>query len=120
VWVAGIALVLMLLLGVVVSLLWPEPRCEAGRVASQIRIGMMYTDAVAVMDLNKSNQSIDRGDHKTFAYRCFKDDSTIIVNWDLSGRISWVRAGLPRPNPPVHPLTRLRRTLARALRFLAE
>jgi WD40 repeat protein len=46
VWVAGIALVQMLAIGIDVALLWPEPRGETGRVVSQIGIGMMYTDAV--------------------------------------------------------------------------
>jgi hypothetical protein len=123
VWVAGIALVLMLLLGVVVSLLWPEPSGEAGRVAKQIHIGMMYTDALAVLDLNKAKRElygprdVDGAVKKTSASFTFEDRSEIMLQWDLSGRISLVSAGLPRQ---FHPLTRLRRTLARVLPFLGE
>jgi hypothetical protein len=121
VWVAGIALAQLLVIGVDVALLWPS---EAKVAAERVRPGMSELEVSSSFDGRIYRQCVEALGYKAFLYQ-FADRSCLCVgmNWaeTVDGehifRVTSVRNS---PPPPVHPLTRLRRTLARALPFLGE
>jgi hypothetical protein len=130
----GLAAVLLLAFGLGASLLWPTPS-EAERMASQLRVGMTmgqvgrvneylggsdpliltsgrvvapgeFTSRIVFDDPGRSERGI-----------VFNDGSSIIITLSENGPVASIRT---TPPEPVSPLTRLRRTLARALPFLGE
>ncbi len=137
-WVAGIALVQLLVAGVEVALLWPTPS-EAEVSATAIHPGMTIKQVRVLID--DPNGIHDYGLGRGKLTYCFPDGSELHVfgaalgSRDFRDRIviSFGAALASRdfldgivistafsPPDPVPPLTRLRRTLARAFPFLAE
>jgi hypothetical protein len=115
VWVAGIALVQALIIGVDMALLWPS---EAERAASRIRVGMTQDQVLAQLE---GRGSVSEGQlllrPLPWIWQ-FGDGSSLVVLIPISeGRL--VVATI-HTTPPVHPLARLRHTLARAFPFLGE
>jgi hypothetical protein len=141
VWVAGIALVQLLVIGVEVALLWPDPPSEVEEKAALIRVGMSWKEAldrmcsvtpaselrlVPVARLHERD-----GVGVIVGMRWLLSDSSEVrltfesyVQPDVPSYIRQVETTPPPPYspppPPIHPLTRLRRTLARALPFIGE
>jgi hypothetical protein len=114
VWVAGIALAQLLVVGVDVALRWPQQPSEAEREAAKIKLRMTQEQVVVALGF----------EGPTFVYLAppvwqrYDDESRLILAYDsFSGRVISVDAFLP---PPIHPLTLLRRTAARVLPFLGE
>jgi hypothetical protein len=118
VWVAGIALVQLLVIGVDVALLWPS---EAEQIASRLREGMTETEvdkAIAGLGVGYVVSTC-----RIYHYRWFDDESSLVVVMVRSEPLGqeWrVRSFRVVSSAPDQPLTRLRRTLARAFPFLGE
>jgi hypothetical protein len=116
VWVAGIALVLLLGAGAGAALFWSVPS-KAEQLAARLRVGMTGLEVNEVLLDQQYYLEAD-----PFALRYDQDDgSELYVEWDVQD--AWpskVTAIRPTPLPTDPPLTRLRRTLARAFPFLAE
>jgi hypothetical protein len=119
-WVAGIALAQLLVIGVDVALLWPS---EAEWVAARIDAGMRRDQVWEVVNPSPSAWQPPS---------TFFDESPWVLNY-ADGSILTIEFTPPvegwharvalvssTPPPPVHPLTRLCRTLARAFPFLGE
>jgi hypothetical protein len=119
-WVAGIALGQLLVIGVDVAILWPEP-CEAEQFAARLRVGMTESEVLDTAgDLGMSWGGTLR---VQMHHRLFDDGSSLTVAMCWSGRRGEDRrVGNFEVIPPtlVHPLTRLRRTLARSFPLLGE
>jgi hypothetical protein len=119
-WLAGILLVQLLVVGVDVVMLWPT-QSYAEQAASQVKSGMTEDDVDKLISSYWVNTSMGRdtrvSDHVQLCHR-LGDGSILIVTSDpRSGRVvsahSW--------NPvKTHPLTRLRRTLAHLIPALKE
>jgi hypothetical protein len=142
VWVAAIALVQLLVIGVDVVLLWPMPS-EAEQVAECIREGMTdeqwaelrsrhLSGFVASHGISSENFYFDDGSHLHVGKLNHFPDLAIPLD---PGRGTWPMPKQPQPVPlpyseilsidastaeTVPPLTRLRRTLARILSDLKE
>jgi hypothetical protein len=130
----GLALVVLLAVGVGVAAFWPMPS-EAERMASQLQVGMTMeqvgqvdeylggsdpliltsggyvapgeiTRRIVFDDLGRSKRGI-----------VFNDGSSITITLSGDGPVASIRTTSP---DPVHPLTRLRRTLARVFPFVGE
>jgi hypothetical protein len=128
--VLGLALVLLLALGVEVAVLWPN---EAELKAAAIQAGMPYAQARAMLgpftleetsgfyQKREDGVLIPPDGHYLWV---FSDGSrlTLRIEHDVSANPTVVRRveTITPPTRPVHSLTRLRRTLARALPFLGE
>jgi hypothetical protein len=117
--VLGLAIVVLLVAGAGVALLWPTPS-EAERKAGLIRERMTRSEVSKVLGPLPRAAEILLPDRVEF--RWWQDDtSSIIIAFDSGLGVIEVRTLLPLfPPPPVHPLTRLRRTFARVLPFLGE
>ncbi len=116
-WVAGIALAQLLVIGVDVALLWPAPS-EAERAAAMIKMGMPMRDFEQARA--RFPKSVGGGGNLLTDWKLFPDGSSIFVRFsrDVGG---WpVELIDTTPAAPVHPLTWLRRKLARILPALAE
>jgi hypothetical protein len=126
--------VLLLTLGVGAALPWPTPS-EAERVASQLRLGMTMGQVGQVSEylggsdplILTSGRAVPPG-RSTISITfddpgrgtrgiVFLDGSSITIAIDEGGLIGHINTTPPAPVPP---LTRLRRTLARALPFRGE
>jgi hypothetical protein len=113
VWVAGIALVQLLVIGVQVAL-WPQPS-EAERWAERIRVGLTQEERREWEDGVPTN--ITCTGIITYVYR-FPDGSSLSCSpsastSDSTNVVVW-------PGDRVPTLTRLRRTLARAFPILGK
>jgi hypothetical protein len=109
VWVAGISLVLLLIVGIGVAV-WPTPS-EAQKKAAMIYVGMTESHLYETLNpLPPTSTSL-----KTHGAWRFDDGSILNVGYDKEQRVDWIRA---RPADP--PLTRLRRNLAGVFPFLAD
>ena len=117
VWVAGIALVQSLVIGVDIALLWPTPT-EADRMAAMIHKGMAMSFVAEMEEMQPvgwaTRDASGRGLSR-FSARNFGDGSCILVLYDQDSRVASVATG-----PTDAPLTRLHRTLARVLPLLGE
>jgi hypothetical protein len=126
----GLAVLVLLAGGIGAALLWPQPPCDAERMAALIRVGM--TPEEVYDEQLHFNRSPEFGPlpRPVFVIEDFgtkekeaipqTDGSAVFITWDENGddlRVAAVRARLPRPVPA---LTRLRRTIARALPFIGE
>jgi hypothetical protein len=117
VWVAGIALVQLLVIGVGAALLWPN---EAEAAAARIRKGMTLSEAEEALGRHGGGLG---GSMRAQGYQYpFEDGSCLTLSLVRSGLWEpWdVGAFWTEPPTPVHPLTRLRRTLARVIPALGE
>jgi hypothetical protein len=135
----GLALALLLAGGIGAVLLWPLPS-EAERTAARIEVGTLWDQELELLARPGQRYLADSDyreramlatgsprrrpavdltaiDSGTRRWR-YVDGSTLNVTRDLEG--CCVTSVFTTPPPPVHPLTRLRRTLARALPFLGE
>jgi hypothetical protein len=122
-WTAGIALAQLLVIGADVAL-WPMPS-EAEQRAASIDMEMKWVDAV--MPSATYGRSGSPWPHATFmadsdtCFWGFQDGSGLRVTF--RGRMfsaQRIESISIMPPDPVHPLIRLRRTLARVFPFLAE
>jgi hypothetical protein len=122
-----LGLALLLVVGSVVAILWTTP-CEADRKAALIRKGMTKRDVFDVMGPQSpmddmltriQDPELIRGTELAWLQ---EDRSALHVGFRSSeaGAEPVVVYTWTREPPPVHPLTRLRRTLARVLPFLGE
>ena len=121
VWVAGISLAQLLVIDVDVAVLIPS---EAERAAAKIEVGMTWEQATQLLPA----LSTTLGERVSIvAYRVpvplsgpffefFDDGSVLTVTLDVSGAC----VETIQPTRATHPLTRLRRTLARVFPALAE
>ena len=66
-WVAGIALMQLLVIGVDAALLWPMPS-EAEVVADRLRVGMIEGQARSLLDEGSSHTSVEGLGGKFFSY----------------------------------------------------
>jgi hypothetical protein len=119
-WVAGIALVQLLVIGAAVALVWPS---EAEWVAAKIEVGMRREQVWAVVNPSPSAWQPPSTffDESPWVLN-YADGSILLIEFTprveaRPERVAWVRT---TPLPPVHPLTRLRRTLARVFPVLGE
>jgi hypothetical protein len=144
VWVAGIALVQLLVIGVDVALLWPE-MSEVDELATFVRPGMTEEQVYGLVGEHMPGRLVwvwgavgrelwrpETGWAEVWTLRhrfaptlptdktrktlFFEDGSKLIVYFQGDNVISVDTT----PPPPTHPLTRLRRTLAGVFPFLAE
>jgi hypothetical protein len=124
VWVAGIALVQLLIIGVDVTLLMPS---EAELMAASLHKGMTQEQMWEL--LGEPGKPRFWREHlpgryafRGYAFRCvFTDGSRLFVFvYSSDERLEDFRVAEVRINPPlpVPPLTRFRRILARILPFL--
>ena len=125
-WLAGIALVQLLVIGVDVALLWPS---EAERGAALVRKGMTDSQVWEVLGepcegrFRLLPMTVKNVFHDECYCCLFDDGSYLYVSLNGSGerreefRVTNVRTQQPLPAPP---LTRLRRTLARIFPALKE
>jgi hypothetical protein len=131
VWVAGIALVQALVILFDEAVLWPMPS-EAEQQVASVAVGMSQWE-VLVMFLSpgdhtprhgRSGEPLPRTTIIADNYSClleFQDGSQLHVTFGRRrGFDQHVTSISTTPAAPVHPLTRLRRTLARVFPFLAE
>jgi hypothetical protein len=122
-WVAGIAFVQLLVIGADVALLWPPPPSEAERMAAHIRVGMPHDQVRRVLAWYKTFDTPEVGGRWGTWCR-FEDGSSLYVGvpgglWPRDTTLT-VNSVCTEPPPYIHPLTRLRRPLARVLPFLGE
>jgi hypothetical protein len=120
VWVTGIVVVLLLAGGIVAATLWLTPTGTlAERAAAKVYAGMSCNELKQVVP-ESWNLSMDIRSHSEFC--CFSDGSTLWVRFDSANNVTsmLIPPSLNPMPPPVHPLTRLRRTLARVLPVLRE
>jgi hypothetical protein len=112
VWLAGIALAQLLFIGVDVAL-WPMPS-EAERAATRLHEGMAREQVLEVVSEDHPGHGRPCGEQWHF-----DDESILFVYYDgvSDNRVIVIHVATPHPVPP---LTRLRRTLARAFPFLKE
>ena len=120
-WVAGIALAQVIVLGVDVVLLWPMPSA-AEQATARIGVGMTEEEvAFSIRDYTAPWPGVSdpRGGR---AWWFFKDGSCLEVRFGPSPDENTRPAVFlhATPPPPVPPLTRLRRTLARLFPALKE
>ena len=119
IWVAGIALAQLLVVGVEVALLWPD-RSEAEEAAAPIQVGMtaeQYQEVHKSIANSRWTEIVGGSSYEAYDYM-FDDGSRLVVTVQpINGAVTSIRASASKTVPP---LTRLRRTLARALPFLAE
>jgi hypothetical protein len=122
VWATGLALALLLAAGAGAALLWPTPN-EAERMAALIRPGMKWGEVEAVLGpppMKVVGADVVGGPANAFGWSQ-SDGSMLIFSFGPHGeRFGQVMEIRTRPPAPVPPLTRLRRTLARAFPFLAD
>jgi hypothetical protein len=123
-WVAGIALVQLLVIGVDVALLWPMPS-EAKRSSALVEVGMEWQRAKELIPTGEIGPMVFRPDglggvlgppHVVWIY---SDSSQLGVYLDLSASRVTSVVYIP-PSQPVPPLIRLRRTLTRIIPALRE
>jgi hypothetical protein len=112
-WVVGIALAQLLIIGVEVAQ-WPTPD-EAEMLAAKIAVGATREQVAKALRLSEVPTVKTRATEVTIHY--FDDGSECEIRFDSNSLVYAVRIA---PSPPVPPLTRLRRTLARAFPFLGE
>jgi hypothetical protein len=121
VWVAGITLAQVLVIGADSILLWPTPS-EAEKVAARLEIGMNWVDVIAPFLSSGSGMPWHCTTfiaNNSSASCTFQDGSQLRVT--LAHRFDQPITSISTTPPgPIHPLTRLRRLLARALPFLGE
>jgi hypothetical protein len=122
-WVAGVVLAQLLFVEVGVLLLWPGPPSEAEQVAARIPLGMTVSQVKKVF-LGRYELHSDGYREWAECNTNFGDGSRVFVEFGR-GRIGWLDEYVAKsvrttPAIPVHPLTRLHRTLARVLPFLTE
>jgi hypothetical protein len=119
-WVAGIALAQLLVLGAAVALVWPS---EAEWVAAKIEVGMRRDQVWEVVNPSPSAWQPPSTffDESPWVLN-YADGSILSVEFTqpVEGRPERVALVRTTPPPPVHPLTRLRRTLARIIPALKE
>jgi hypothetical protein len=117
VWVAGIALVQLLVLGVDVAML-PPTAFEAEQWADRIQQGMVDAQWDEV-ERRFGFGEAPFGSAGVFLH-CFADGSRLTISRNPFGNgRPYVVVGT-QPPTPTHPLASLRRTLARMLPFLEE
>jgi hypothetical protein len=120
VWVAGIALVLLLVIGAAVALVWPS---EAEWVAAKIEVGMRRDQVWAVVNPSPSAwRPPSRFFDESPWVLNYADGSILLIEFTprVDSRPERVALVRTTPPPPVHPLTRLRRTLARFIPAVGE
>jgi hypothetical protein len=125
----GLAALLFLLAGGVgAALLWPVPS-DAERAAVKVEAGMTLPQAHVSAAANapgliphSSMWGPDPREDGPEDYLCFYGDgSALVITFGPAGEGGrHVVSVAPSPPPSVHPLTCLRRTLARVLPFLRE
>jgi hypothetical protein len=123
----SLALVALLAAGTGVALLWPTPS-EAERMAERIEVGMTFRQVAKVVPPPPQGRWSANFLGDPFEIGWDQDDgSTLFIEFAtpeegelMNGKFARVAAVRTTPPPPVHPLTRLRRTLARAFPFLGE
>jgi hypothetical protein len=114
-WLAGIGLVQLLVIGIEMALLWPMPS-EAEQWAERVRTGItpqQRRELASALLFNVGSKSmgyLERykfpdGSQLSFIYDSYADE---------------IRDVTMRPGEPVPPLTRLRRALARLIPALGE
>jgi hypothetical protein len=120
VWAAGLALVL-LVVGVGVVSMWPTS-CEAERKAALVHEGLTYQEVAGL--IGEPNELIEWNHQKSVRCKTFNDHSGLIVCFRLekdgNNLVGFLTSARVSPPPPVHPLTRLRRTLARLIPALGD
>jgi hypothetical protein len=119
VWLAGIALAQLLVVGVEVAL-WPTPS-EAERLATRVRLGMTKDEARRALD-GYDPYELRGWDSGFWCHFADQSDLNVGLRRDAGPKgvrdtVSFIHTGTAPPEPP---LTRLRRTLARVFPFLAE
>jgi hypothetical protein len=115
VWVTGIVLVQLLVIGADVAL-WPVPS-EAEQAAGRMKVGETLDET----DLPFFSRMDAFGNLSGYrAQPAFSDGSSLelMVSFRQDGEIL-DSVEVLRPNP-IHPMTRLRRTLARVFPYLAD
>jgi hypothetical protein len=122
--ILGLAVLLLLAVGA----LWPV-RSEAERKAALLHVGMTEEEIVNIVRPDRGPRilrSSDNGLAKSLS-KSYGDGSALFVEFDpepiVDGMpLNAIRAAYIDTSPPptVPPLTRLRRTLARAFPFLGE
>jgi hypothetical protein len=114
----GLAVLLLLAGGLVAAVLWPTPS-EGEQWAAKFRVGMALEQAWDEFHEDVGWLPGNIGGGSTYGRWC-KDGSFVIltINWPEQSRgRAIVTAIVTTPPDPVHPLTRLRRTLALAFPF---
>jgi hypothetical protein len=114
----GLAFALLLAVGVGVTAWWPAPS-EAESAAARVEAGETWR-RVATRENRTALFPVEFGkpDGKKRVELAYADGSCLTLTCD--GRDGTVISIHTTPPDPVHPLNRLRRTLARAFPFLKE
>jgi hypothetical protein len=129
VWDAGLSLFLLLALGVAAALLWPLPS-EAEQKAAIIQEGMVSEKVAELLrgGMHVDSNLIPIGDLVYGVDGPFyeegwtqNDGSTVFIKFKVVGvDHSRVASVCTTPADPIHPMTRLRRSLARFFPALKE
>jgi hypothetical protein len=112
----GLAVLLLLAAGVGVAVMWPTPS-EAEEDAASIRVGMTTAQVREVIESfpDTRRRLLATGDNGEVIGVNFDDESGLSIDYTGEGESRRVRDVEVFAPPPVHPLARLRRTLARIL-----
>src|SRR5258707_21583 len=118
----GLALVLLLAIGAGPVLMWPTSS-QAERKAATLRLGMPLGEASLICEKDISVWSAITSlasPYRSFHCR-FADGSKLTVRAERSREdVNTFLVSALQITPPEHPLTRLRRTLARIMPALEE
>ena len=116
----GLVLVLLLAGGIVAAILWPTPS-EAERMAALIQVGMTSEDVARLLP-GKFDFDVKSPEDDVFVFfePTDPDGPAMYLTFAKSGPRRVTAVWTTRGHSRIPPLTRLRRTLARALPFLGE
>jgi hypothetical protein len=120
-WVTGIAVVQLLVIGVDMALLWPMPS-EAEQLVVQIRPGMSANDVINLAGKYSGFMAVRDGPLLWASWH-FQDGSGFALDFKASlenHSVVILPVCYVSPAQSVPTQIRLRRTLARVLPFLAE
>jgi hypothetical protein len=117
----ALAVLLLLAVGLGLAILWPMPS-EAEKDAASIRVGMTPGQVHEVIETLPSTRLrlMSAGEDGVVIGISYDDESGMSIWYVGEGGSLRVREVEVFAPPPVHPLTRLRRTRARVLPFLAD
>jgi hypothetical protein len=116
----GLALVLLLAVGVGATLLWPQPPGEAGQKADRIHEGMSFAEVAKALEPATAwlNGSPGSGPgYLEFGWSC-DDESVLYVSFGSPEEVGPLRVVAVRTTPPVSFLARLRRELDSFIQIL--